>query len=54
MASPARSQAIMLTPRGYYYHYYYLKYLVLKTGELRQTGSVKQPYGICSLTGSMF
>ena len=46
----------------YYYYYYYLKYLTKKSGQLGQprrprstlTHTVKQPYGICCLTGHVF
>ena len=46
----------------FFYHYYYSKYLELKTGLLRQARrpgdtliqAVKQSYGICCLTGHVF
>ena len=47
------NKGIVLVLQSFYYH---LKYLALKAklvgGTLIQT--VKQPYGVCCLTGSMF
>ena len=48
--------------KNYYYHDYYLKYLALKAGQIRQgcrttgtlTQAIKQPHGIYRLAGHVF